>query len=99
VLFSIAGAASCGTAGSWVLAAGMAEPLLALIPLDPFLTTGLMAFSSATLGWLLGPIVGAGVFNMWHRRVKPQMASVRGHATFLLRRIWTPSSGYIGLVC
>ncbi|CAI4216116.1 unnamed protein product [Parascedosporium putredinis] len=75
VLFSIAGAATCGTAGSWMLATGIAEPLLSLIPLDPFITMGLMAFSSATLGWLLGPSLGAGVFNMWHRRIKPQMAS------------------------
>lgn len=79
VLFSIAGAATCGTAGSWMLATGIAEPLLSLIPLDPFITMGLMAFSSATLGWLLGPSLGAGVFNMWHRRIKPQMASVRCH--------------------
>jgi import inner membrane translocase subunit TIM23 len=77
VLFSIAGAATCGTAGSWVLAAGLAEPLLGLIPLDPFITMGLMAFSSATLGWLLGPSLGSGVFNLWHRSIRPQMASVR----------------------
>ncbi|PKS06291.1 hypothetical protein jhhlp_007039 [Lomentospora prolificans] len=74
VLFSIAGAATCGTAGSWVLATGLAEPLLGLIPLDPFITMGLMAFSSATLGWLLGPSLGSGVFNLWYRRIKPQMA-------------------------
>ena len=75
------GGAAGGTAGSWLLASGAAEPLVGLIPLDPFFTMGLMAMASATLGWLLGPIVGSGVFNAWHRKVKPQMVAVRGHAS------------------
>ena len=77
VLFSIGGGAAGGTAGSALLASGAAEPLVGLIPLDPFFTMGLMAFASATLGWLLGPIVGSAVFNAWHRKVKPQMVAVR----------------------
>ena len=76
VLFSVGGGAAGGTAGSYLLASGAAEPLVGLIPLDPFFTMGLMAFASATLGWLLGPIVGSGVFNMWHRKIRPQMAAV-----------------------
>ncbi|SPN96619.1 related to Presequence translocated-associated motor subunit PAM17, mitochondrial [Cephalotrichum gorgonifer] len=75
VLFSILGAGTCGTGGSWVLASGLAEPLVSLIPLDPFISMGMMAFASATLGWLLGPIMGSAVFNMWHRRLKPQIAA------------------------
>lgn len=76
VLFSVGGGAAGGTAGSWLIASGAAEPLLGLIPLDPFFTMGLMAMASATLGWLLGPIVGSGVFNAWHRKVRPQMVEV-----------------------
>lgn len=76
VLFSVGGGAAGGTAGSSLLASGAAEPLVGLIPLDPFFTMGLMAFASATLGWLLGPIVGSGVFNAWHRTIRPQMVAV-----------------------
>lgn len=78
VLFSVGGGAAGGTAGSWMLASGAAEPLVGLIPLDPFFTMGLMGMASATMGWLLGPIVGSGLFNAWHRKVRPQMVAVRG---------------------
>lgn len=76
VLFSLAGAAACGTGGSAALASGAAESLIGLVPLDPFFTMGLMAFASAGLGWLMGPTVGAGVYNMWHHKAKPNMDAV-----------------------
>ena len=76
VIFSLLGAVGCGAAGSFTLATGLAEPLVTLIPLDPFITMGLMAFASALLGWLLGPSLGGGVFYMWHRRIRPQMTAV-----------------------
>ena len=51
----------------------MAEPLVKLIPLDPFLTLGLMAFACAALGWLAGPSVGGALYYMGNRKLKPQM--------------------------
>lgn len=76
VLFSLAGAAACGTGGSAALASGAAESLVGLVPLDPFFTMGLMAFASAGLGWLMGPTLGAGVYNMWHHKARPNMDAV-----------------------
>lgn len=34
------------------------------IPLDPFISMGLICFGGAGLGWLLGPILGTGMFNL-----------------------------------
>ncbi|MBE3049198.1 hypothetical protein IMZ48_43215, partial [Candidatus Bathyarchaeota archaeon] len=76
VLFSVGGGAAGGAGGTSILASGAAEHLVGMVPLDPFFTMGLMAFASAALGWLLGPIVGSGVFNAWHQRIKPQMVAV-----------------------
>jgi len=44
------------------------------VPLDPFVTMGLMTFSFAALGWLVGPVLGTVVFNLFKRKYKAQMA-------------------------
>lgn len=47
---------------------------LGKIPLDPFITLGLMTMSSAALGWLAGPSIGSAFFYMAKRGVKTPMA-------------------------
>jgi import inner membrane translocase subunit TIM23 len=47
---------------------------LGKIPLDPFITLGLMTMSSAALGWLAGPSIGSAIFYMTKRGVKTPMA-------------------------
>jgi import inner membrane translocase subunit TIM23 len=47
---------------------------LGKLPLDPFITLGLMTMSSAALGWLAGPSFGSSIFHMVKRGVKAPMA-------------------------
>lgn len=63
-----------GTGAGMVLSTGSADALVGKVPLDPFVTLGLMTFSTAALGWLVGPVLGSVVFNLFHRRFKTQMA-------------------------
>ncbi|KAK0751765.1 mitochondrial import protein Pam17-domain-containing protein [Schizothecium vesticola] len=63
-----------GTGAGMMLSTGSADALVSKVPLDPFVTLGLMTFSSATLGWLVGPVLGSVIFNLFHRRFKTQMA-------------------------
>ncbi|KAG5913353.1 TIM23 complex component [Claviceps sorghi] len=51
----------------------MAEPLVMQVPLDPFVTLGLMTLSCAGLGWLIGPSIGNQVFYLMNHRLKAQM--------------------------
>ncbi|KAK8089034.1 hypothetical protein PG997_003995 [Apiospora hydei] len=44
------------------------------IPLDPFITLGLMTLGSAALGWLAGPSLGSAIFYTLKRGVKQPMA-------------------------
>lgn len=44
--------------------------------LDPFITLGLGTFACGTLGWLLGPFLGTALFNMYYKRLVPQMRVV-----------------------
>lgn len=44
------------------------------IPLDPFITLGLMTMGSAALGWLAGPSLGSAIFYTLKRGVKQPMA-------------------------
>ncbi|KAK0657059.1 mitochondrial import protein Pam17-domain-containing protein [Cercophora newfieldiana] len=73
-VFSGAGAIGGGTAGFAVLSSGALETVVGKIPLDPFVTMGLMTFSFAALGWLVGPVLGTVVFNLFKRKYKEQMA-------------------------
>jgi len=42
--------------------------------LDPFIVLGLGTFACGTVGWLLGPFFGNAIFNMYYRRLGPQIA-------------------------
>ncbi|TID27716.1 Pam17-domain-containing protein [Venturia nashicola] len=44
-----------------------------MIGLDPFITLGLGTFACGALGWLLGPFLGTALFNMYYKRLVPQM--------------------------
>lgn len=56
-----------------MLSAGVAEPLVMQIPLDPFVTLGLMTLACAAMGWLVGPSIGNQVFYLMNHRLKAQM--------------------------
>jgi len=49
------------------------DALVSQIPLDPFITLGLITFTCGGIGWLTGPTVGTGVFNWRNRKFKAQM--------------------------
>jgi len=51
------------------------DPIVSQIPLDPFITLGLISFSCGGVGWLVGPIIGTAIFN-WRigKNKKVQMA-------------------------
>lgn len=62
-----------GAGGAVLLSTGLAEPLVSQVPLDPFVTLGLMTVACAGMGWLVGPSVGNQVFYLMNRRYKTQM--------------------------
>ncbi|KAK5988558.1 Presequence translocated-associated motor subunit PAM17 [Cladobotryum mycophilum] len=73
LVFSVTTGLIGGAAGAILLAEGFAEPLVGQIPLDPFVTLGLMTFACAGMGWLIGPTIGNQVFYIINRRFKAQM--------------------------
>ncbi|EEY18954.1 presequence translocase-associated motor [Verticillium alfalfae VaMs.102] len=64
-----------GTAGAIFLSTGVADPVLSQIPLDPFVTLGIMVLGFAGLGWLAGPSLGSTVFNLINRKWKKQITN------------------------
>lgn len=62
-----------GAGGAVALSTGLAEPLVAQVPLDPLVTLGLMTMGCAGLGWLAGPSIGNQIFYLMNRRYKTQM--------------------------
>ncbi|KAL8388816.1 hypothetical protein RB595_008951 [Gaeumannomyces hyphopodioides] len=70
LVFSTVACLGGGTAGAIFLSTGMLDGLVSQLPLDPFITLGLMTFSFAALGWLIGPIIGTTVFYMFKRSIK-----------------------------
>ncbi|KAK5658902.1 hypothetical protein OQA88_1716 [Cercophora sp. LCS_1] len=77
-VFSVVGALSGGVGGATFLSTGAAESLVGKLPLDPFVALGLMTFSFSALGWLVGPVIGTAVFNVFKRKYKEQMAVKEG---------------------
>lgn len=75
MVFSGVGGVVGGMAGGVFLGSGVVEPLLGQVPLDPFVTLGLMTFGFAGLGWLVGPSVGNAVFYAWKRPFRQQMTT------------------------
>jgi import inner membrane translocase subunit TIM23 len=49
------------------------DALVGQIPLDPFITLGLITFACGGAGWLAGPVVGTTVFNWQNRKFRAQM--------------------------
>lgn len=43
------------------------------VPLDPFVSLGLMTMACGGLGWLVGPSIGNQAFYLMNRRLKTQM--------------------------
>ena len=60
-------------AGAALLPTGLAEPVVQMIPLDPFISLGLMTVAFAGVGWLVGPSIGGQVFYLLNRRLKGQI--------------------------
>ncbi|KAH7368385.1 mitochondrial import protein Pam17-domain-containing protein [Plectosphaerella cucumerina] len=71
--FSVVMLGVSGAAGAGVLASGIADPIVAQIPLEPFLTLGFMVMGFAALGWLVGPSIGSAAFNALNRQWKKQI--------------------------
>jgi import inner membrane translocase subunit TIM23 len=63
-------------AGAQALAMSDMDKIVAQVPLDPFITLGLLTFSCGGIGWLMGPIVGTGIFNGLNRKHIPEIAAV-----------------------
>jgi import inner membrane translocase subunit TIM23 len=59
--------------GAQVLTSSDMDALVSQIPLDPFMTLGLITFACGGVGWLMGPILGAGIFNVRNRKFRVQM--------------------------
>ncbi|KAG4415666.1 TIM23 complex component [Cadophora malorum] len=59
--------------GAQVLTMSDMDALVSQIPLDPFITLGLITFTCGGVGWLVGPILGTGVFNWRNRKYRNQM--------------------------
>ena len=59
--------------GAQILAMSDMDKIVSQVPLDPFITLGLITFSCGGLGWLMGPVVGTGIFNTLNRKYIPEM--------------------------
>ncbi|KAI9745733.1 MAG: TIM23 complex component [Claussenomyces sp. TS43310] len=59
--------------GAQAIAMSNVDSIVNQVPLDPFITLGLLTFSCGGLGWLLGPIVGTGVFNLTNSKYRGEM--------------------------
>ncbi|KHN98947.1 Presequence translocated-associated motor subunit pam17 [Metarhizium album ARSEF 1941] len=73
LFFSVTTGLLGGAGGAILLSTGMAEPVVVQIPLDPFVTLGLMTLACAAMGWLIGPSIGNQVFYLMNHRLKAQM--------------------------
>lgn len=74
VFFSLLSSAGGLFIGAGILSTGLAEPLVAQVPLDPIYTLGGLTLVVAAAGWLVGPTLGGQVFYLINRSLKPQIA-------------------------
>lgn len=65
-----------GTAATAVLSSGVADSLTSEVPLDPFLTLGLVTLGFIALGWLVGPSLGNALFYLAKSKYKAPMTVV-----------------------
>lgn len=79
-MWQVAGSATMslvsGAGGIGILTSGAVDSVTAQIPLDPFVSMGLMFFGFIALGWLVGPTVGNSVFYLLNRKYKAPMTLV-----------------------
>ncbi|CAD6441518.1 d54f2052-21c7-47ec-8ee1-faa9c2bcf635 [Sclerotinia trifoliorum] len=59
--------------GAQILTHTDMDALVGQIPLDPFITLGLVTFACGGAGWLTGPILGTAAFNLKNRKFRQQM--------------------------
>ncbi|KAI9644026.1 TIM23 complex component [Ciborinia camelliae] len=59
--------------GAQILTHADMDALVGQIPLDPFITLGLVTFACGGAGWLTGPILGTAAFNVKNRKFRQQM--------------------------
>lgn len=74
LVFSVIMTLVTSGAGGAVLSTGVADSLVSQVPLDPMFAIGLMTASFGALGWLMGPAMGAMVFNAMKGKYRGQMA-------------------------
>ncbi|KAK0730954.1 mitochondrial import protein Pam17-domain-containing protein [Lasiosphaeris hirsuta] len=73
-VFGVVIALAGGTSGAILLGTSLGDSIVGNVPLDPMVTMGLVTFSCAALGWLVGPIMGTVIFNAMKGKFKGQMA-------------------------
>lgn len=74
-----------GAGGVTLVGSGAADSLVGQIPLDPFITMGLISFGFIALGWLVGPSLGNTVFYLKNRKYKAPftlVSAVGNHSMF-----------------
>lgn len=74
---SIVSALVSTSVGMQILSSQDLEALGAqVMGLDPFVVLGLATAACGAAGWLVGPVVGNGVWGLVYRRYKPSVATV-----------------------
>lgn len=76
---SVASALVSTTVGVQVLSSQDLESLGAqVMGLDPFIVLGMATAACGAVGWLLGPVVGNGIWGLVYRRFLPSVKTVSG---------------------
>lgn len=57
------------------------EYVVKLIPMDPIISTGIAVSAAMLIGWLLGPVVGNGLWRLLYRKRLPEF-TVKERAFF-----------------
>ena len=65
VVCALGAFAACGVSIS--LYQPVADFIAQVVPLDPFVSMGIVTFAAALLGWLIGPFFGNGLWRLLHR--------------------------------
>lgn len=84
LIFSVIAGIGGAGAGAVALQSGLQEPLLSQVPLDPFITLGMVVMACGAMGWLLGPILGSQVFYIIN---SSRGAAIRAKESEFLTRV------------
>ena len=77
LLSSISSAIICLVGGATFIVSQDVEKLgVQIYGFDTMMVLGLATLAFGLTGWLLGPFLGNAVFNMWHSRLRTQIAMV-----------------------